>query len=179
MRLSRILVCTLVIAHTTGCSLFSPFPIWELTKATGEAIGTVVTTSDGKASNTVSHGQPAPKVVCLEFNPQVQAPDLVPALQAEMHARQVRTRVYDSIFESEFCEAWLKYTAFIRWDKPPMSSDYRPYIESASLTLVTVHGRVLAASEYVVDERFGTSRWASTRNKISAAVSALLTGEGA
>ncbi len=158
-----------------GCSIVSPWPLWELAKAGGAAASTVIGAGPGTASDTVTHlRQPLPSV-CIEYNPAVQVSDIVPVLQSALRERQVESRVYESPQGLKQCPVWLRYSAYLDWDIPPFSNDYRLYISTASLTLQTASGAVLSSSHYSIDTPFGRSKWASTRAKLTPVVTALLT----
>jgi hypothetical protein len=160
----------------TGCSIFSPIPLWELAKATGAAASTVIPYGSSQASNTVYHLHPQVKKVCIEFNPVASVPDVVPALQIELQKHQVDSRVYEAWIPLDECEVWLKYSAYIAWDIPPMSSDYRAYVTRATLTLRSSNGSVLSSSNYELGTGFGVGKWASAQSKLAPVVTALLTG---
>lgn len=160
----------------SGCSILSPMPAWELVKATGGAASMAIRAKPGQASDTVSHPHESFKQVCIEFNPQTPVADLVPALQAALRQHQIDSRVYDSGVSADHCSVWLKYSAYIDWGKSPFSDDYRPYVSTAALTLQTAKGRVLSSSHYALDSEFGASKWASTRDKLTPVVTALITG---
>jgi hypothetical protein len=71
---------------------------------------------------------------------------------------------------------WLRYSAQIDWDRRPLSDQYQAYLSAASLTLQSDQGRVLSSSQYALDPVLGISKWASTQDKLSPVVAALVTG---
>lgn len=159
-----------------GCSVFSPVPLWELTKATGALAANALSVAPSTASQTVFHGPMPGQRLCIEYNRDNQAADLVPALQAELAERGIRSRVYEAGTAAAQCEVWLRYQAAIDWAVPPLANGYRPYLDSATLVLLGPDGRLLASSRYVLDGAFGLGRWADTRSKLAPVVTALLTG---
>ena len=160
-----------------ACSIVSPLPSWELLKAAGTAAGMALAEqAPAKASQTIHHGDPPMDEVCIEFNPEAQAPELVPALQAELRVQRVRSRVYESGAAQPLCRYWLRYLVSTQWDQPPLSSKYRSYVSALSLSLHRADGQLMSASSYTVDESLGIGRWASTRAKVAPVVRALITG---
>lgn len=160
----------------SGCSIVSPAPLWELAKATGSLASMATATSPGEPSDTVYHAHEPIKELCIEFNPQAQVADIVPALQTALRRHQIESRVYEGVVATEKCHVWLKYSAFIDWDLHPLSDRYKPYVSKAALTLQTARGLVLSSSRYEMDPTFGSSKWASTQDKLAPVVSALITG---
>lgn len=167
-------VCATLLA--SGCSIISPAPLWEMAKATGMAAGMTMQTAPGQSSDTVHHPHEPVKDLCIEFNPQTQVGDIVPALQTALRAHQIESRVYDSAIGLQRCKIWLRYSASIDWDRPPMNAHFTPYVSQAALTLQTANGIVLSNSHYRIDDMFKTSKWASTRDKLAPVVTALITG---
>ncbi|MBI3531362.1 MAG: cell division protein FtsI [Burkholderiales bacterium] len=160
----------------SGCSIVSPAPLWELAKATGSLASMAMATNPGESSNTVYHVHDPLKELCIEFNPQAQVADIVPALQIALRQHQIESRVYEGMVAAEKCSVWLKYSAFIDWGQYPLSDRYKPYVSKAALTLQTARGQILSSSHYELDPMLGTSRWASTQDKLAPVVSALLSG---
>lgn len=74
------------------------------------------------------------------------------------------------------CVVWLRYTALIAWDVPPIGSSYQPYITTAALTLQSSKGAVLSSSNYQQETTLGMGKWASTQQKLAPVVAALLSG---
>jgi hypothetical protein len=168
-------------ALQTGCSIFSPVPLWELAKSAGVMASTAIPYAPSEASNTVYHLHPSFQKLCIEYNPDTAVSDVVPALQIELHKHQIESRVYEAgpltaSTLSEECRVWLKYSAYIAWDVPPMGSVYQSYVTTAALTLRDSNGAVLSSSHYELGTGFGTSKWASTQRKLAPVVTALLTG---
>lgn len=173
--LARLATLTLALC-LGGCAILSPLPTWELIKAGGTAASTALASGPAKAVNTVHHGDAPVSELCIEFNRQVPAQDLVPALQAELRQQGVASRVYEAGSGVPQCRHWLRYVASIDWAMPPMGSAYQSYLSSAVLSLHKDSGELMASSAYAVDEQFGVSRWSSTRRKLAPAVKALITG---
>ncbi|WP_249937076.1 cell division protein FtsI [Roseateles sp. DAIF2] len=166
----------LAAALSSGCSVFSPAPAWELIKAGSGVAGTALAYGPSRASQTVHHGEPVPGSVCIEFNRDVQSGELVPALQAELRGQRVASRVYEAGTDWPDCRIWLRYVASIQWGEPPLSSGYKPYLSAAALSLHHADGRLLSSSSYQLDDGLGMGRWSSTRDKLAPVVKALLTG---
>ena len=158
----------------TGCSIISPYPTIELIKASGAATSNAIMSRPGVATNTVTHAHAQIKELCIEFNPQAQAADVVPALQSALRQLNVDSRVYDNVSAADKCPVWLRYNAFIDWDTPPFSDRYTPYISTAALTLQNASGQILASSNYVSPQGFSRSKWATTQNKLGPVVAALI-----
>jgi hypothetical protein len=159
-----------------GCSIISPVPVWEVFKASTAAASVLVASSQGKASDTIYHLHSPFSQLCIEFNPAAEVPDVIPALQLELRNHGVESRVYEARQQVASCEVWLRYAAAIEWGIPTLSGTYRPYINRAALTLQRADGLVLSSSNYVLDEGFSSSKWASVRDKLAPSVTALLTG---
>lgn len=163
---------------TTACSLISPQPLWELVKASGATVSAAVaTTAPTAAINTVYHLHEPVRSVCIEFNPDAQVPDILPALQTELKARMIDSRVFESRSATSLCKFWLRYSAQTALDIPPLGSDYRPYISNATLTLWDGAERILASSHYDPGGPFGLGKWATTRAKLAPVIAALITGD--
>jgi hypothetical protein len=160
-----------------GCSILSPIPTLELLKASGSATSAAVSYGPSKASSTVHHGDAPVSSLCIEYNRDAQAADLVPALQAELKALRIESRVYEVGAAEQICTVWLRYVASIRWDTPPLSSSYKAYVSAVSLSLHRSNGRLMASSNYALDESgLSMGKWSSTRSKVGPAVKALITG---
>lgn len=160
----------------SGCSIMSPMPLWELAKATGELTTRAVQSEPGEASDTVYHAHAPFTKLCIEYNPQAQTPDVVPALQLALRAHQIDSRVYENASSTPNCSVWLRYSAQMEWDRPPLSERYEAYISRAALTLQNDRGQVLSSSYYTLGDGYRTSKWASTHDKLAPVVSALVTG---
>ncbi len=170
------LVWVMLGLSQSACSILAPTPAWELVKATGSVASIAVMSRPGEARNTVYHEHQLFNDLCIEFNPQTQVADIVPALQTALRKHQIESRVYESTASAQKCNVWLKYSAFIDWGTPPFSDQYKPYVSTAALTLQTTQGQVLSSSHYELDGTFGASKWASTRDKLTPVVTALITG---
>src|SRR5262245_45251714 len=79
-----------------GCSIVSPWPLWELAKAGGAAASTALGSAPGTASDTITRVNRPLSSVCIEYNPRAQVQDIVPALQTALRDNQVDSRVYES-----------------------------------------------------------------------------------
>lgn len=158
----------------TGCSILSPIPTLELFKATGTMSSALIQSQPGEPTNTVLHAHAPFKTLCIEFNPQAQVADIVPALQAALQQLSIESRVYDSQMAGDRCPVWLRYSAYVQWDTQAFSDVYQPYVSSASLTLQSSSGQILASSNYVMDSAVGRSKWASTRDKLAPVLNALI-----
>jgi len=157
----------------SGCSILSPLPLWELTKATGHMVaGSIQDT--GEASDTVYHAHAPFSSLCIEYNPQSQAADVIPALQLALRAVQIDSRVFESAANTPNCPIWLRYSTQIEWDISPRSDRYQAYISQAAVTLQTDRGQVLSSSHYTVGDGFLSTKWASTQDKLAPVVYALL-----
>jgi len=128
------------------------------------------------SSNTVHFGAAIPPEVCIEFNPDTQVPDFIPALQAELKERGVKSRVLDRGTVNNECKVWVRYLAVIAWGIPSTDDHYRPYLSNASLYMVEANGRLMSASHFEIHWPIGLGQWASTRKKLSPVVYSLLTG---
>lgn len=160
-----------------GCSIVSPLPLWEFAKTTGGLATIALQSEPGEAVNTVYHAHSAFQALCIEFNPASPTADLLPALQMALRQHQIESRIYEAqTAGSGACPVWLRYSAQIDWDRRPLSDQYQAYLSAASLTLQSAQGRVLSSSHYAVDPVFGISKWATTQDKLSPVVAALVTG---
>lgn len=156
--------------------MFSPLPAWELLKAGGSAGSAALAYGPSRASQVIHHGDAAPTSLCIEYNREAPAPELVPALQAELRSQGVESRVYEAGSGAAQCSVWLRYSASIQWGQPPLSGGYRSYLSAAAFSLHKANGNLMASSAYQLDEGMGLGRWATTRSKLAPAVKALITG---
>lgn len=161
-----------------GCSILSPAPLWELAKLTGGLAAVAGQTRPGQATDTVSHAHAAFSDLCIELNPRTQVPDVVPALQIALTGHRIESRVYDSPMAGARCQVWLRYSAQLQWGSRWPSDEPRAYMSAAALTLQDASGQVLASSRYEPDAAGQDSRWASTHDKLHAAVGALVARAG-
>lgn len=160
-----------------GCGVLSPVPAWELLKAGASA--SVVAASQqapARAQRTVHHGDAPVTAVCIEFNQNVVLEDLVPALQRELRAQGVQSRVYDAGILPPQCLNRLRYTASVDWAVPPLASTYQPTLATATLSLHGGDGSLMAISSYAPQALLGAGRWATTQQKLAPVVKALITG---
>lgn len=172
----RPLAALTLATQLAGCSVFSPLPAWELLKAGGSAGSTALAYGPSQASQVIHHGDAVPASLCIEYNREAPAAELVPALQAELRGHGVQSRVYEAGSGLAQCSVWLRYSAAIQWGRPPLASAYKSYLSAATLSLHQADGRLMASSAYQLDEGLGLGRWATTRSKLAPAVRALLTG---
>ena len=163
-------VLTLGPLCLSGCMIMTPSPALEAANLAGVAVMNTASIFPGSATDAVAHPHQHIKTVCIEFNPAVAVSDFVSAIQANLSANGVDSRLYDTGMQPSSCEATLDYTASLDWDQRLFSDEYSPYLTYASLTL-RQNGHVVASSNY----KLGTlDKWASTRTKLSGAVKALL-----
>ncbi|WP_157288220.1 cell division protein FtsI [Uliginosibacterium gangwonense] len=173
LALSVILAC--VMASTSGCLIATPSPAVEMLQMTIATASGLVSLTPVSAQNVVAHKYPTPQSVCIEQNPNAPMPDLVSAIQMEIQAHRIESRVYGPGGAPSDCEATLNYSAIMAWDKPMFSDDYRNYMSEATLVL-RASGKVLATASYQT-RQWGSGKWSSTRSKIAPVVDALLTGK--
>lgn len=160
-----------------GCAVVSPVPAWELVKAAGAGTHTLLAMqSPGGAIRTVHHGDAPVRQLCIEYNRQAPLDDLVPAMQAELRALQVESRVYEPGSGLQQCVVWLRYVATLEWAVPPWATGYRANLSMATVSLHRADGTLMASSGWQADDAFGIGRWASTRHKIAPVMKALITG---
>lgn len=173
----RLMVLGLASLSLSGCSIWSPFPVWDLARATGGFAAGLAQSSQGEATNTVYHTHAPFRSLCIEFNPAGPSADLLPALQIALSTHQIESRIYEAQGAGNAaCPVWLRYSAQIDWDRRPMSDQYQPYLSTVSLILQSDQGRVLSSSQYAVGTVFGVSKWATTQVKVGPVVAALVTG---
>jgi hypothetical protein len=163
-------------AALAGCSILSPTPVFELAKASGAAVASMISTGPSSAKNTVYHEHRSLDTVCVEYNPLTPDPDIAPALQAELKNHEIESRIYDAGGAPSSCHFRLSYTADIEWDTPPLGAGYKSYIRDATLTLRDENGLVLSSSAYSLDGVFQMGKWAPSRSKLAPVVTALVTG---
>lgn len=129
-----------------------------------------------RSANTVHFGAATPKQVCIEFNAEAPAPDLLPALQAELRGHGITTRVLVAGGPETGCQIWLRYVAVVQWDTPRGSSVHRAYVAQLSLTLQDESGALMSTSQYQLGGWFAPSKWSPTRDKVAPVVRSLVTG---
>lgn len=157
-----------------GCTVFSSAPLWEVAKVAGMAASNSL--GQSKAINTIYQPHEPVRQVCIEFNRDSQVADFIPALQAELNAREVQSRVYEPGVVLDSCAVWLRYQAYMQWAQPPLSEKYKSYMTAATITLQSSDGRIYASSSYETNDNFGVAKWTSTRSKIAPVVAAVMTG---
>jgi hypothetical protein len=157
-----------------GCGVLNPMPVWELTKGASQAASYWL--SAPTAHDTVAHAAFRLHRVCIVVNQDVQAPEMVPALQAALWEHKVESRVVSAVTPSEACDAWLSYTASIEWAIPPFEDAFKYYLSAAYVALADQKGQMLASSRYTASGTFSSGKWHPTRRKIAPVVTALLTG---
>jgi hypothetical protein len=172
----KALALTCAAAALSGCSVLSPTPMFELAKASGAAVVSMISTGPSSAKNTVYHEHRSLDTVCVEYNPLTPDPDIAPALQAELKNHEIDSRIYEAGGAPTSCHFRLTYTADIEWDVPPLASGYKSYIRDATLTLRDENGLVLSSSAYSLDGVFQMGKWAPSRSKLAPVVTALVTG---
>ncbi|WP_374593042.1 cell division protein FtsI [Aquabacterium sp.] len=162
----------------SGCSVLSPLPLWELAKASGSAVSTAVAHGPASATHTVIHDHPPIQSLCIEYNANSPVADIVPAIQAELKIHQIESRVYEASIVQYRCGVWLRYVAYQEWGTQPFTGEYATYVSSATVSLFTDGGNLIASSSYEKPGAFGTGKWSSTRSKLAPVIAAV-TGNGA
>lgn len=173
-RLARGLAAAAGAASLGACSVLSPVPTYELIKAAGSGITAAIHVAPPNATDTVYHYHPPFKSVCIEYNRDSQAGDVVPALQVELRRIGIDSRVYEQGAYPNSCPVWLRYTTAVEWtdDDPPVLN-----LSDAALVLQSADGRVLSSSRLAIGNSvLGQGKSASTRNKLAPVVRALVTG---
>jgi hypothetical protein len=158
-----------------GCAIVTPSPLWELAKLTGGLASATMQSQPGTASHTVFHPHGKFSELCIEYNPQAQVPDVLPALQAALQSHRIDSRIHDSPITGARCQVWLRYSAQMQWGRRWLTDDQQPYMSHAVLTLQSARGEVLSSSNYEISS-MARSKWASTHDKLFATVTALITG---
>ncbi len=158
----------------SGCSVLSISPTVEVVKAAGLAASNALHAAPFEARDVVWHPHVPYDSVCIELNRVAHPHDVVPAIQAELAALGVQSRVYESGLVPFACRTTLNYTAFIQWEVPTFGTVAEPYLATASLT-VREEGRVLASAGFALDA-MGFGKWASTRRKLAPLVRAIVQG---
>nr|WP_315465025.1 cell division protein FtsI [uncultured Rhodoferax sp.] len=177
MGLRRASLCVAVASTLlSGCGYYTVVPLWEVTKVAASGAITSLQSAPGQASNTIYHAHPTLSAVCIEYNPDAQTADVVPALQRALKVHAIESRVYEGQGAIGSCPVWLRYTTLMAWDKVPSGERYQSFVQEASLTLQSAQGEVLSSSQYEVGPGFGTSKWATVYDKLSPVVTALVTG---
>mgnify|MGYP006171242565 FL=1 len=169
------LTVTVLGMSLQGCALITPSPLWELAKLTGGLASARLQSQPGTASHTVFHPHGAFSSLCIEYNPQAQVPDLLPALQSALQSHRIESRVFDSPITGAGCKVWLRYSAQMEWGRRWLTDDQQPYMSHAALTLQSARGEVLSSSRYEISD-MARSKWASTHDKLFSTVAALITG---
>jgi hypothetical protein len=162
----------------SGCSVLTPLPVWELTKGAAAAVNTAIGLGPGSAVNTIYHDHAPARQVCIEYNPDCQVPDMIPALLGEFRGRQISARIYESSANIQACPYWVRYSAYTAWDEKMFGKGYAAYVSSITLTMFDANGRVLSGGAYVSDRSvFGAGKWASVQTKLAPVVDALVAGQ--
>ncbi len=101
-------------ALQSGCSIFSPLPLWELAKGAGEAASLAIPYAGSSASITVYHAHATVQAVCIEYNPDTAAQDVVPAIQMELRRHQIESRVYEAgpLTAGTLAYPWRRFAFF-------------------------------------------------------------------
>ncbi len=173
----RLILLPLICLALSACSIVTPSPLFELIKATGMAASTAIAQGPSDASYLVHHGASAPATLCIEYNPDTQVADLLPAIQNELKTHQIESRIYEISGVLDQCPIWLKYSAYMEWDTPPFSSTYQPFMSRAMFTLQRSNGEIIGSSGYELGAELQMGKWSGTRNKIARAIHALVKGE--
>jgi hypothetical protein len=164
------------VLSQSACSILSYSPTVELIKAAGIATNNAMSVAPSEARDVIQHPGLKPNEpiqnVCIEFNRASPAADVVPALQQELLALGISSRVHEVAFSGDRCHYWLHYTAFIEWEVPAFGERVESYVSQATLTL-REDGQVRASAAYGT-EGAGLSRWASTRKKLAPLVKAVV-----
>jgi len=171
-----LLVPLLAPLSLAACSVMAPEPVWELAKVTAGVASMAISAAPSQSSNTVRHFRGGLTEVCIRYDTDTPVSDIVPALQAELRRHAIDSRVYDVPMPAETCGVWLNYRAQIDWDQPPFSSQYKPFVRLAALSLRSAQGQLLSSSHYELAGGFSAGKWTTTREKLSPVVTALLTG---
>jgi hypothetical protein len=168
----------LLLPVLSGCSVFTPLPAWELTKGAAAAVNAAIGLGPGSAVNTIYHDHAPARQVCIEYNPDCQVPDMIPALLGEFRSRQISARIYESSANIQACPYWVRYSAYTAWDEKMFGKGYAAYVSSITLTMFDANGRVLSGGAYVSDRSvFGAGKWASVQTKLAPVVDALVAGQ--
>ena len=113
----------------------------------------------------------------IEYNPDTQVADILPAIQNELKTHDIESRIYEISGILDQCPIWLKYSAYMEWDTPPFSSTYQPFMSRAMFTLQRSNGEIIGSSGYELGAELQMGKWSGTRNKIARAIHALVKGE--
>ena len=148
-----------------------------MVKAGGMALDTAVAQGPSDASYLVHHGDKKPNSLCIEYNPDTQVADILPAIQNELKTHDIESRIYEISGILDQCPIWLKYSAYMEWDTPPFSSTYQPFMSRAMFTLQRNNGEIIGSSGYELGTELQIGKWSGTRNKIARAIHALVKGE--
>jgi hypothetical protein len=175
-QLSAALRIALGFSMLSGCSVFSVNPTFELVKMGGAVALSAIATGPSSAKNSVHHSHPEIKAVCVEYNPTTPDAEIVPALQLELKAHEIESRIFEIDGAPPTCQFLVSYTAGIEWGIPPMAAGYRAYLREATLTLRNQEGVVLSSSAYELDDKLGMGKWATARSKLAPLVTQLVTG---
>jgi hypothetical protein len=160
----------------SGCSVLSVNPTFEVVKVGSAVALSAIATGPSKARNSVHHEHPDIKTVCVEYSPTTPDSEIVPALQRELKAHEIDSRVYEIDGLPASCQFRLTYTADIDWGIPPLAAGYRAYLRDATLTLRNQDGAVLSSSAYELDGTIQMGKWATDQSKLAPLVTQLVTG---
>ncbi|MDQ7989123.1 MAG: hypothetical protein REI09_05750 [Candidatus Dactylopiibacterium sp.] len=170
--LARVVCCALPLL-AGGCVVMTPSPVLSAVELASTAATHAASLAPSSPANAVTHGYDRFPAVCIEFNRALAIADFVPALQAELVAQKVESRVYETVMPGE-CRYSLHYSGDVRWGRRLFSDAYAPYLAGANLELRD-GGRLLASASYT-PSLLGQDRWASTRSKLAPAVRVMVHG---
>jgi len=156
----------------SGCVIMTPSPAMEALELIGALTVKTVSLGPYKPDHEVTHAHNKIQNVCIEFNAESAVADFVPSLQAILAKSSVDSRVYRFGEIPSGCRHSLHYTAYQRWEKQLLGSEYTPYLIAAQLIL-RENGKVVASAGYELGV-LGLDVRASTRRKIAPAVTAIL-----
>lgn len=166
-------LCFLLVLLCGGCVILTPSASMTALEMASLVATNAAAISPSGPANAVVHPYERLRKACIELNPSVPMPDLVPGLQAELTRYGVESRVYENALP-EGCRYSIHYTASVEWGQRLFSSKYVPYLTDARLEL-RERGRVLAASSYK-PSLLGYDRWSASRDKIAPSVRVLVQG---
>lgn len=164
----------LVAAGLSGCSVFSPAPLWELTKATGAVVAGALSETEPSAPELAQAAtRPPPPELCIAHDGGLLAHALVPAAQVALHARGVSTRLVAAGERPAGCQDWLSLQGRTEW-APGLWSN-RPSLQVLDLHLqwLDAQGRVQAWARADSEPAALLGTRASPRQQLSPLIAAL------
>lgn len=112
------------------------------------------------------------RLICIEYNPLVAMPDLVPGMQLRLKQLGINSALYSPGTMPASCDATLRYTAVKGWAKHFSAEQAEPYMNQAELTLFR-GGQLLAVAQHQTG-RMGFDKWSSTASKLGPVVDKLV-----